>query len=252
MSAYSKFVLTNKGVALLSDIINGNGILEFRYLATGSGEYAAKDTDTVSIREMETLKQERQQTAFAYIGETGEGLVNLKADVTNIELTEGYYLTEAGIYAGRKGEKESILYCVSTATEADYMPDYQEGIPYNVIFDVRIGIGDVDKVTITYQPDTYALVEDVLTHVSDETRHITAEERTRWDRQKVKIGLTDTELEVGDTLFVVEDEFSGAVVANFTLSANEPETDNWGMIEGDLAVSGEASADATFFAKISE
>lgn len=167
MSVYSNFVLTNKGVALLSDIINGNGILEFRYLATGSGEYAAEDKETASLRELEALKKERQQTAFAYIGKTEEGLVNLKADVTNNDLTAGYYLTEVGIYAGKSGEEESILYCVSTATEADYMPDFLKEIPYNVVFDVRIGIGDVEKVTIAYQPDTYALAADFKAHTDD-------------------------------------------------------------------------------------
>lgn len=73
---------------------------------------------------------------------------------------------------------------------------------------------------------------------------------------RVKIGASDTELDCGDTLFVTEDdsEFLAAAYSNFTLSKEAPavaDVGNWGMVEGDLAVSEEAPTDAVFFADVS-
>lgn len=74
-------------------------------------------------------------------------------------------------------------------------------------------------------------------------------------QQKIKIGAFDTELDCGDILFVTEDdsEFLAAAYSNFTLSREAPavaDVGNWGMVEGDLAVSEEAPTDAVFFADI--
>lgn len=71
-------------------------------------------------------------------------------------------------------------------------------------------------------------------------------------RATVKVGHSDTVLDSGDTLFVVDDELEGVSYSNFTLSQDAPETENWGMVEGELAVSEAIPADATFYANINE
>ena len=211
MAAYNKFILTNQGIELLTDLMNGNGEMEFRYLAVGSGDYADENS-LEDIREMKRLKNERQRVPFSSI-KSEDGFVNLKANITNERLEEGYLMTEAGIYAGKKGEQEEILYCVSSVENPDYMPDFSTDQIYNVIYNMTISIGDVNSATIIYRTDVYALAEDlhaetnrakekesqletaigekadaelVDRHVSDAVKHVTAAERTNWNDANTK------------------------------------------------------------------
>ena len=177
MAAYNNFILTDQGIRLLGDLMNGNGELEFRCLAVGSGSYTAQNS-VEEIRSMKELKEERQRVLFSSIETAEDGFVNLKANLTNKDLAEGYPMTEAGIYAGKKGEQEEILYCVSTVDNPDYMPDYSSRQIYNVIFKMIISIGDVSSPTISYRMDTYALAEDLQ---SEKDRAAEAEEQLKKD-----------------------------------------------------------------------
>ena len=160
MAAYNNFIITNQGIEMLKGLMNGNGSMEFRCLAVGSGYYGP-EKNIEEIRAMEGLKEERQRVMFSSIGKSEEGFVNLKANLTNKDLEEGYPMTEAGIYVGKKGESEEILYCVSITDNPDYMPDYSSKKIYNVIFKMLVSIGDVTSPTISYTTDIYALAKDL-------------------------------------------------------------------------------------------
>lgn len=160
MAAYNNFIITNQGIEMLKGLMNGNGSMEFRCLAVGSGYYGP-EKNIEEIRAMEGLKEERQRVMFSSIGKSEKGFVNLKANLTNKDLEEGYPMTEAGIYVGKKGESAEILYCVSITDNPDYMPDYSSKKIYNVIFKMLISIGDVTNPTISYNTDIYALAEDL-------------------------------------------------------------------------------------------
>lgn len=73
--------------------------------------------------------------------------------------------------------------------------------------------------------------------------------------EKVKIGPPNTELQCGETLFLVEDEltFSEAAYTNFVLSEEVPQSvKNWGMLEGKLTVAEEPESDTVFFVPIND
>ncbi|MCM1189792.1 MAG: hypothetical protein NC541_10920 [bacterium] len=173
MAAYKTFVLTEQGKKLLEDLISGEGELEFRYLATGSGEYEEAEKNRDQLQIMKELKKERQQASFFKISKEENGLVGMKASVDNRELTEGYSITEIGIYAGKKGETEKVLYCVAVVEgKPDYMPEDKNEKAYSVVFNVKIGIGEVEKVTINWQQDTYlweVIGEKGLSDIGDGT-----------------------------------------------------------------------------------
>lgn len=166
MATYSNFFLTNSGKSLLGDLIGGNGEIEFRYLAVGSGIYGDEDKEANTLKESYALKSEKKRVPFSYIEKEKDGFVNLKASIDNAELSEGYLLTEVGVYAGKKDETDEVLYCISLAESPDYVSESSSGQPFSMIFNLTIGISDADKVTISYKPDAYALAED-LRHVSD-------------------------------------------------------------------------------------
>lgn len=173
MSSYSNFVLTNNGMDLLADLVSNDGELEFRHMAIGAGSYSPEEKDKAEIRNMASLKDERQQAGFLSIKKSEDaGMVELKAHFTNQEVSAEYQMTEIGIYAGKKGAVEEVLYCVAFREGTpDTMPDFSTGKIHDVKFRVLIGIGDVSGVTIVYTQDTYVTVEDFLDHIDNNESH---------------------------------------------------------------------------------
>lgn len=160
MAVYKDFIMTNQGIDLFAELLQGSGELEFRFLAAGSGTYADGENSVEYIRGMGGLKEERQRVSFMSVKKAGEGTVNLKADLSNQGLSEGYLMTEVGIYAGIAGVEESVLYCVATTENPDYMPDFSAGRMYNVVFRTLVSIGDAEEVTVKYTPDSYVSKEE--------------------------------------------------------------------------------------------
>ena len=252
MARYKNFILTNQGIGLLAELMNGNGELEFRYLAVGSGTYSVEDTTLDKIREMEKLKEERQRVAFSYIGRAEDGFVLLKANVTNEGLTEGYQMTEAGIYAGKKGQEGDYLYCVSMVGNPDYMPSYQSKLVYNVIYKMAINIGDAANATIVYKTDIYALAED-LRQEEDRAQEAENQLQERIEEETSRAELAEDELQAR-----IQEEKVRAELAEGTLQegidtesvrAGEEEAKLW---QSKLDKDGDASETVVGFAEASE
>lgn len=161
MAVYKDFKLTNKGIDLFTELLQGSGEMEFRYLAAGSGRYAEGESSQEYIRGMGSLKEERQRVPFTSVKKMDGGMVSLKADLSNQGLTESYLMTEVGIYAGIAGSEESVLYCVTTPESPDYMPDFSSGRLYNVVFRTLVSIGDAEEITVVYTPDSYVSKEEL-------------------------------------------------------------------------------------------
>lgn len=167
MAIYKDFKLTNKGIDLFAELLQGSGEMEFRYLVAGSGSYAEGESSEEYIRGMGSLKEERQRVPFTSVKKMDDGMVSLKADLSNQGLTESYLMTEVGIYAGIAGSEESVLYCVTTPESPDYMPDFSAGRLYNVVFRTLISIGDAEEITVVYTPDTYVSKEELQDALKD-------------------------------------------------------------------------------------
>jgi len=181
MALYNNAVLTSVGKSLINRVIAGEGELEFAYIKIGTGIYSSEEKKADSIRPMTDLKKTKQIFPFSSVRPDGEDYVFLKANATNIGLDEGYQITELGIFAGIKGESNSVLYCVITTENADYMPDYISEKLYEIIFQIFVKVVDAENVYINFSTSTYALAEDLDIHVRDkENPHglveITAEE----------------------------------------------------------------------------
>lgn len=167
MSSYMNFILTDQGRNLLNDIISGEGELEFRCISIGSGNYTNEEKDSETIRNMVSLREERQRSSFSRIQRKGKN-VELKAHITNQGVSEEYLMTELGIYAARKNSENEVLYCVSLREGSpDVMPDFSMGRIHDIIFKVQVSIGDASNVSIEYKSDTYALEEDFQSHIND-------------------------------------------------------------------------------------
>ena len=217
MASYGNFRLTDSGRNLLASVRDGGGGMEFRFLAVGSGVYSHEEAN--NIRSSAGLKNECQRVPFASIACKNNGSVTLKACMSNSELTEGYSMTEVGIYAGLKGSEEDILYCITLADNPDYMPECLQGKPFDVIFNVEVGIDDVDKVSISYDVKTYALAEDLNAEM---LRAETAEEQLKKQTEIEAERASKKEAELEEKKLDIDGDASSTIVNFLPAEQLEP------------------------------
>ncbi len=161
MADFYPAVTTDAGIALVSDMLIGDQI-EFTKLVTGSGVYAEEDVARTSLQKATGLREPRQEFGFSAIEKETDNCVLLKSRLTNIELTEGYRMTEIGVYAKKQGEEgDGILYSVSVAREADYFPRYNGVVAVEIIEEYYITVSDAAEVTISGGKGAVVLREDL-------------------------------------------------------------------------------------------
>ena len=166
MAVYRNSVQTDSGRALETRARNGEGAIEFTYIMTGSGAYA--ENEKALLRERAALKEERQTFFFSGIQpEKGGDYLSLKSVVKNDGIAQGYYMSEIGIYAHIKGaDEDPVLYCIGLVDEPDYIPPHAD-VTYEILLNSLVKCYDADHVTIQYEDTSYALAEDFLGHVND-------------------------------------------------------------------------------------
>ena len=124
MAEFYPAVTTDLGITLAADLLVGEQMV-FTKLVAGSGIYTEDETVRTNLQKAEALREPRQEFAFSSIKKETDACVLLKTLLSNISLTEGYRMTEIGVYAKRIGEEgDGILYSLSVAKEADYFPRY--------------------------------------------------------------------------------------------------------------------------------
>lgn len=269
MAQFRKAVITEKGLALIQKTQIQEIQLEFTKIATGAGEY----TETEELREATGLKDKRQEFDISSFSVKDPKTVKMSAAITNLDLTQPYFIGEIGVFASDPDEGE-ILYSLAVAYpgKADYLPAYNGSVPVSIYLDTYQSVSDSENVTIRENVGTYALAKD-LSALQEQVR-LLQEQISAMSRGKVRIGPADTQLELEDTLFIVEgmlpENFEAASYSNMVFSAAAPEdAQYWAetpessgatadgtevpvITNGKLAVSKEADApdDTAFLAKI--
>lgn len=159
MADFYSAVTTNVGLALAADLFVGEQI-EFTRLVTGSGIYEGDDLIRTNLQKATGLRNQQQEFGFSSIEKITDSCVLLKSRLSNAELTEGYRITEIGVYAKRKGSEDNeILYSISVAKEADYFPRYNGIVAIEIIEEYYITVADASEVTIQAR-GAVALLED--------------------------------------------------------------------------------------------
>lgn len=160
MAEFYASVTTDAGIALAADLLVGEKII-FTKLVTGSGIYEADEITRTSLQKVTKLKAPQQEFGFSSITKETDSCVLLKSLLSNVELTEGYRMTEIGIYAKKQEDEENeILYSLSVAKEADYFPRYNGIAAIEIIEDYYITVSDVAEVSIQTGKGAVALLED--------------------------------------------------------------------------------------------
>lgn len=250
MSIFNSAVLTKKGNELLVTAAAGKQII-FTRLVTGCGIYTEEEKQRAVLEQAEGLKEQRQQFAFSKYEKASETSVLLTALITNKELTEGYKITEIGVYGKEVGSEEDFLCSIAVTRsmeETDSFPPYNGLRECQIIQDYYITISPDAEVTVNTQ-GAAALAED-LEKLREEMKAI----------PRVLVGPESTELREGDVLLILESggelpdpsgDFVMAVPTNLVISDQPPtDGDNWGIVEGKMTVGSTPEEDTTFFGQI--
>ena len=159
MAKYKSVVITNAGLALVAAAHSGDSI-NFTAIKTGNGIYDGTEV----LEDMTDLKSVQQ--TFGISGLTRETtVVKVRSVLSNEGLTNGYYMTEIGVYAIDPNTSNEILYAVIIAEDdmSDYFSPYEDS-PQNITLEVYIeAIGLAEGVTFTASivPGTSATAQDL-------------------------------------------------------------------------------------------
>lgn len=147
MAAFNSAVTTDQGLALVADMIAGEQLV-FTKLVTGSGIYTEEEQERTSLQKATGLREIRQEFGFSNVSKVTDTCVLLKTLISNKELAEGYRMTEIGVYAKKKDDEgDGILYSISVAKEADYIPHYNGFVAVEIIEEYYITVADTAEVS---------------------------------------------------------------------------------------------------------
>ncbi len=259
MGIFNSAVLTRAGNELLVTAAAGKQI-EFTRMVTGCGIYTDEEKTRAALESAQSLKEQKQEFTFSTWEKESEQSVLLTAIISNKKLTEGYKMTEIGIYGKEVGAETDVL-CSISVTESieasDSFPPYNGLRECQIIQDYYITISPDAEVTVNMQ-GAAALAEDF--------------EKFKADLKKIEIGPASMEIGNNTILLIVEDapqEFDAVSYNNIILSDTPPDgVENWAdssanqqsenisdaggmkVLTGNLKVGAQPESDTTFFAQI--
>ncbi len=152
---FSTFVITNKGQALITKLMQGTGSCTFTVIRLSSHAYA--ENQLAGLTALEDVKQTTAISRKTVLNATS---IQIEGALDNTKLTAGYSIQTIGIFAKDPDDGE-ILFAVARATTAGYMPPYNGVTISGGYFKFVITVGNADNVTIQLDPAGYATIGDV-------------------------------------------------------------------------------------------
>lgn len=160
MADFYGAVTTDAGISLVADLLTGEQLV-FTKLVTGDGIYTDEEVDRARLQKAEELRQPKQEIEFSSMEKITDFCVLLKALISNEGLTEGYRINEIGVYAKKPGDEgDGILYSISVAREADFLPHYNGVAAVEIVEEYYITVSDAAEVTIQGRKGAAVLLED--------------------------------------------------------------------------------------------
>lgn len=161
MAEFYEAVTTDAGLALSADLLTGEQMV-FTKLVTGSGGYDERELTRSKLQKAWQIKEPRQQFEFSRVEKVTDNCILLKTLISNTQLTEGYRMTEIGVYAKKKGDEgDGILYSISVAREPDFLPCYNGIAAVEIIEEYYITVSDAAEVLLQAGSGAAVLAEDL-------------------------------------------------------------------------------------------
>ena len=153
--------LTEEGLAMIVAALNGDSIT-FTKAVIGNTTTAPANptalTDVVSP----------MVTAYFTAITEGENFVSLAAAFDNLEIAEGAYASELGLYAKDSENREKLYAYVYVGENADYIPAASSGRTVQNQMTIVVAVGDAEEVSaVLVDTAAYATREEFENHIHD-------------------------------------------------------------------------------------
>lgn len=159
MANFNSFKITDSGLDLLYKCQAGK-TLKFTKFMLGDGSYSG------SIRDLSNLvnpvkSEDIKRLSIAGVGDAKKLIIGF--DLTNEDVTQGFYLREIGIYANDPDTNDEVLvYYTNSGETADYIPAISTDTIMQKLMNAEIYISDVAEITATIDTSlVYATQSDI-------------------------------------------------------------------------------------------
>lgn len=172
MNVWSNAVITEKGLALLAKLTQGN-TLDIVDAATGAGFVIPgalyKQTEVTDPKQ--TLKV--RQVSYPEAGKC-----SLPLTLTNEGLATGYEATQVGVYANDPDEGKILFFIAQSVTEDNgtTVPSEMEMPGYAAEWTFTLQYGQADGVNVTVDPSNTVTQEEMIAYIDSHFRTITKEQ----------------------------------------------------------------------------
>lgn len=228
MARFNDAYLTDAGADLIAQSITDGVKIDFVRMEIGDGEYTEEEKSKDVLRKRTSLKNKRQESSFNSVEKAKDSAVKLKAAIDNRNVTNGYRMTEIGIFAKASGDTASdgVLYSIAVATEADYMPP--ESTPITYIQEFYTKVGNAENVEITVSTGVYALAED-LAELEEPTYTESEALEELTPGESLKLALGKIAKAVKEIIAHMALKATGSVTGHVKVSSSAAVTDSTGM-----------------------
>lgn len=160
MSKYRNTVLTALGIDLAKRANAGQAKFKVTKVAT-----SADDLGDISTEQLERMTEVPNVAQYGTITdaeplETDNSAIGVSLRFTNKGLTAGYKIRIVGLYVREDGQQNDILYAVTTATEPEYMPDFNDQVLYRFNMQMYVVVGRAQSVSVLVDDSTVVSVKN--------------------------------------------------------------------------------------------
>lgn len=155
MAEFKQLIITDRGQALMAKMLSGAGNVQFTKISVSDTTYT--DGQLPGLTALSSIKQ---TTLISKVIRTNNVAVQVEGAVTNSDLVSGYYMRTIGLYAIDPDLGE-ILYAVTIATQAGYMPPYNGITVSGAYFKLVTTVSNASSVSLNVDPAAVATIGDI-------------------------------------------------------------------------------------------
>lgn len=172
MNIWSNAVITNKGLALLAKLTQGN-TLDITDAVTGAGFVAPG-----LLQKQTEVTDPKQPLKSKPVSYPEEGRCDLPLTLTNEGISTGYVATQVGVYATDPDEGKILFFIAQsvTADKGTEVPSENEMPGYSAEWTFRLQYGQADGVNITVDPSNTVSPSELEAYLAAAFVPITSEE----------------------------------------------------------------------------
>lgn len=198
MASFNSTKITNRGRELDAKVAAGLTRMSFTKVCLSQTDYSGTTLETLTS--LSGIKQTAVISEKKIINNVS---VQVSSVFTNEQLASGYFIRTIGLYA-QDPDRGEILYSVTTAIEADYMPPYTGLSSSSILVDLVSTVSNAEDVELLVNPAAAATIRDI-NELQDEIEDLRA-----------YVGYTDSDI-VGVEVDITNNTFTrlaGAVDLN--------------------------------------